>query len=286
MSNTQHGWTVLDNGQGLYTYDGGSTWDFYTVGQNSNALNYSYNSGSSLWVIGDNSTVYYYPNGATNWIFQNIQQSGSSLKSIHGYNVNSVWIAGSNGPNAVLYHTVDSGSNWIPNTGVYFPGSLNSIYLNATGGIAGGYSGNNTRIIYTTDSGISWSNSNLNAPGRVNGVYYDATYGWACGVDNSGNGVVYKSTNHGLDWTSQTLPRNRRASTIGELYDIQFVDLNIGWAVGVKGTVIYTANSGATWIQQNTGITNDLSGLYFVDSLNGWASGAGGAIINTNSGGN
>jgi hypothetical protein len=58
-----------------------------------------------------------------------------------------------------------------------------------------------------------------------------------------------------------------------------------GWAVGGKGTVLATANGGATWRRQKSDTTRDLNGVSFIDASRGWAVGNDGAIIATSDGG-
>ena len=58
-----------------------------------------------------------------------------------------------------------------------------------------------------------------------------------------------------------------------------------GWAVGGKGTVLATANGGATWRRQKSGTTRDLNGVSFIDASHGWAVGDLGVIVATSNGG-
>lgn len=50
-------------------------------------------------------------------------------------------------------------------------------------------------------------------------------------------------------WTAQN------SGVTATLYDIYFVDVNNGWAVGYGGTVLHTTNGGLNWVSQN-GHTN------------------------------
>ncbi|MBI5869554.1 MAG: Ig-like domain-containing protein [Actinobacteria bacterium] len=77
---------------------------------------------------------------------------------------------------------------------------------------------------------------------------------------------------------------------------ISFIDANTGWAVGSAGTVLKTADGGATWSPQipspNTcaGVTPygngcGLKGVSFIDASNGWVVGDYGTIWHTVTGG-
>ena len=70
------------------------------------------------------------------------------------------------------------------------------------------------------------------------------------------------------------------------LYDVQFIDSEEGWAVGVSGLIIHTTDGGNSWEQQYTGTTDILWSVCFVDAENGWAVGQYMRILNTTDGGN
>jgi len=69
------------------------------------------------------------------------------------------------------------------------------------------------------------------------------------------------------------------------LRSIRFIDTQLGWAAGDDGICLKTTDGGNSWIEQNSGIWQDLKCIYFCDSDNGWAVGRGGTIIRTSSGG-
>jgi hypothetical protein len=65
----------------------------------------------------------------------------------------------------------------------------------------------------------------------------------------------------------------------GELYDVAFVDLNEGWAVGMSGMILHTTDGGDTWDYQVSGTWTDLLSVTFTDANHGWAVGYGGTIL-------
>lgn len=69
------------------------------------------------------------------------------------------------------------------------------------------------------------------------------------------------------------------------LNDVQFINANEGWAVGVSGLIIHTKDGGNTWEQQYTGTTDILWSVCFVDAENGWAVGQYMRILHTTDGG-
>jgi photosystem II stability/assembly factor-like uncharacterized protein len=70
------------------------------------------------------------------------------------------------------------------------------------------------------------------------------------------------------------------------LCDASFPDPMHGWAVGISGLIIHTADGGKTWVKQNSGTDKHLFTVYFPDCKNGWAAGNLNTIIHTADGGN
>ncbi|MBW2221725.1 MAG: hypothetical protein JRF22_04270 [Deltaproteobacteria bacterium] len=69
------------------------------------------------------------------------------------------------------------------------------------------------------------------------------------------------------------------------LTDASFPDSQHGWAVGITGIVIHTADGGKTWKRQESGTENHLFTVYFADTQNGWAAGDLMTVIHTADGG-
>jgi photosystem II stability/assembly factor-like uncharacterized protein len=92
-------------------------------------------------------------------------------------------------------------------------------------------------------------------------------------------GIVLRTVNGG----ATTDAWNRIESGVGDslLCDTTFVDRETGWAVGIKGTVIHTADGGKTWKTQSSGTEKNLFSVSFPDAKNGWIVGEFGTIIHT-----
>ena len=80
-------------------------------------------------------------------------------------------------------------------------------------------------------------------------------------------GTILKTTNGGTNWISQT------SGTTIDLFSVNFLDQNTGWAVGEIGTILKTTNGGTNWTSQTSGTTNHLFSVNFVDQNTGWAVG-------------
>ncbi len=57
------------------------------------------------------------------------------------------------------------------------------------------------------------------------------------------------------------------------LYDVCFVDRDLGWAVGDRGVIWQTKDGGVTWAQQLSNVTCRLESVSFVDAKRGWVVG-------------
>lgn len=79
---------------------------------------------------------------------------------------------------------------------------------------------------------------------------------------------------------------------------IEKIDLNINrnfqdiftynnsiWITGSNGIILYSSDSGLSWIIQESGTEYNLYGISFVDENNGWVVGDGGLILKTTNGG-
>jgi photosystem II stability/assembly factor-like uncharacterized protein len=58
-----------------------------------------------------------------------------------------------------------------------------------------------------------------------------------------------------------------------------------GWVAGFQGTILHSADAGKTWARQTSGTTQTLEAISFLDADHGWAVGWAGAILRTADGG-
>jgi len=72
----------------------------------------------------------------------------------------------------------------------------------------------------------------------------------------------------GATWVKQApLP------TPNDLASVDMISACEGWAVGQVGTILHTADGGATWIHQASGTSEPLNAVRFLDPSHGWAVG-------------
>ena len=100
-------------------------------------------------------------------------------------------------------------------------------------------------------------------------------------VGSNGTGL-YRTTNGGTSWTIVY-------STTSYFYDIQFVNNNVGWAVGgatPNPAIIKTTDGGATWLPQTISISSQgIRGVSFVNENIGFVAFYDGYIYKTTNGG-
>ena len=197
------------------------------------------------------------------------------LNSVVVKNFNNICMVGGNKTNdsiQTILTSQNAGQDWDLLTDLISPWLKSVYFTDANNGIAVGEYG---KILKTTDGGNSvgsWQTITLtgNASQRhYNSVFFsDNQNGFAVGgnPNNDSIATILKTTNGGDDWQIQK-------DTLGYwLNSVYFINLDTGFAVGDKGTIYKTTNSGTIWTQisvsGNPG-TRDYNSVYFTSSDTG-----------------
>jgi photosystem II stability/assembly factor-like uncharacterized protein/cytoskeletal protein CcmA (bactofilin family) len=143
-------------------------------------------------------------------------------------------------------------------------------------GDTGWVSGDNGKVLKTTNGGQSWTSDASGIPSDV--VVHDVHFlnnstGFAVGCQGASctssgvNGRVYKYSSG--TWTAMNIPGDTKA-----LVTVHMVDASHGWAAGEDGEVLKTVN-GTDWSRANTGMTADytINSIDAVTSTAVWAAG-------------
>ena len=79
----------------------------------------------------------------------------------------------------------------------------------------------------------------------------------------------------------------RNDGTEGILQDLQFINTEDGWAVGLRGLVLQTKDGGVTWVKRKMELANgiDFWNVCFLDEHLGFITGIRGTILKTSDGG-
>lgn len=144
--------------------------------------------------------------------------------------------------------------------------------------------GNPAEIAYSDDSGATWTNVNV---GSTNGQYVlgpnglialDRYHLWLVTT----GGYIYFSSDGGATWITQ----DAGLVTSNNLYAVDFIDDNTGFAVGVSDTILYTLDGGANWTTASaTGSGDDILSVAVHDRYVVWVSTSGGEMWRTSNGG-
>jgi photosystem II stability/assembly factor-like uncharacterized protein len=135
-------------------------------------------------------------------------------------------------------------------------------------------------LIKTTNGGGTWENA-FPLPSNFTDItmqWTDELHGYLIGTYSSTNkNILYKTVDGGQNWIQEELPSN--------VYDITFLDKQIGVMVGESGSILRTDNGGTTWTTQQKGYNyvnslHKFSATYYLplndgtllqsDDLNNW----------------
>ena len=266
-----HGWAVADGGRLWKTANGGSSWvrQPSSLDSSSTANQVDFWDARHGWVWGysshyDESFVLHTSDGGAHWKrcadvwwADDLQATGPSSAWLMSTGF-SLWLEPS-----VLEHTTDAGRHWTSST-LYTPASPTALAVRGDNVCAVG-----DGIIVSDDAGGSWlPASSGQAYWFSDLVAVAADDLWA--VDY--NGAVLHSTD-GVRWKEQDVPQRWS----GSLSTVCFPDADNGWvagsadAYGEQGSILHTADGGATWEPQTSNLGGQLVGMDFIDSTTGWA---------------
>ena len=201
---------------------------------------------------------------------------------------NSVIIAAGDAGNFV--RSADGGLTWstmAAATSPSFVGKIQGLAGNGTGtwvAVGTGTTNNTITPIYSTDNGLSWQAApSINSPvGELRGVVWSGQH-WVAVGGNSGGGFVLRTTNPASTWSLATVPSLDPlfypATAIAPLNAVVSNGAGLILAVGDAGTVLYSANHGASFTDAGTGLVLDnlLSALYVTGTR--WAVAGAQAVV-------
>jgi photosystem II stability/assembly factor-like uncharacterized protein len=158
-------------------------------------------------------------------------------------------------------------------------------------GIAVGYDDNNYDgiILRTTDGGDNWAavtGFNQSATFYYDVCFVDAALGFIVGYDDGANeGLILRTTDGGLTW-------EHRASDLGykQLNSVSFADRDNGIVVGDRfrqsAQIAVTTDGGLSWQEQVSGVGSNFHGVAMPSAGTATIVGDNGVILRTTTGGN
>ena len=134
-------------------------------------------------------------------------------------------------------------------------------------------------VLSTVDGGTTWTASSASKDTLTQVNFTTPNNGWITSI-----GQVHYTASGGATWRLQHQTRSQSKKPHGIL-DIYFVSTTEGWAVGGKGTVLWTENGGGRWESLRDLSDKHLWGVHFVDPEHGWIVGEEGEVLHTQDGG-
>jgi len=206
-------------------------WSYLFTDSHNVLRDISYIEENILHAVGHNGTFCSSNNNGVNWVFHNTGIEDDIL-SVFFMNSQNGWITTNTGK--VLY-TLDGGQNWIiSNINASF--EIHDIFfIDEDNGWAAADSG---KILKTIDGGINWEIIQIDFNLPLFAVYFPS---YLKGYTVTQQGRIYHSIDGGESWELQH-------NTIDWIYDVFFIDDQIGWACGGAQTLHRTTNGGETWV--------------------------------------
>ena len=184
---------------------------------------------------------------------------------------------------SVLILSVSISAQWINQTSPINEDLHSVFFINDANGWITGLTGT---VLKTTDGGTTWDIKPTNTTDHLYSVYFtDENNGIAVGGAGTifnPTRIIIKTIDGGESWSIVQ-------SGDTTLFSVNFVNQNLGWAVGQDGKVLKTVNSGGSWSAQTVLDTLEfipnLYSVYFIDQSTGWIGGSDRTILKTSDGG-
>ncbi|MCK4641587.1 MAG: T9SS type A sorting domain-containing protein [Candidatus Marinimicrobia bacterium] len=273
-------------GKTWYTHDGGQTWTFVTVASlfpigltSSRIYDVTAYGDSTFAIVGYHYCTFLSTDGGKTYSYIGNVNYGYELGvSIDIIDDNTIIIGGNDG---YVAKTTDAGASW-DTLKVGHGHKINIVdFVDANTGYVFGYYG---QWMKTIDGGANFTPL-LDWP-QV------SFWGLALPEENKivlstySGGELATSIDGGLTWD---YPNNYATGTSENLYECEFFDVNTGLAGGGYGTLIRTADGGATWtaIESPMALATNkhINAIHVFDATTAFAGGSSGYLMKSTDGG-
>ena len=250
-----NGWVVGDNGIILKTTNQGNDWDRFYNDTSINIRNFKVEciSLTTTVVLRDSFTGDFHQetkiwktsdNGETWEDISPYENGFSFLKDFSFTSAENGWACGVGGaPNGYQIHsTTNGGTSW--NTKYFNYPTLWSMQKILFKNTSEGWATDWDTLYYTSDGGEIWNVSGVPNFNDLTDIVMFGSVGYASRLI----GKIKKTTDFGNTWIEQsTAPDNF-------VTDIEFINENVGWAVGWNGMIYKTINGGVTSVYEDNQI--------------------------------
>ena len=238
------------------------------------------------WAAGEAGTIIRTTDGGESWEIQNSTVQ-TFIMDIFFIDENNGWALTLKDEfpfTSVILKTTNGGEEW---TAENFPDSSKLIrtifFFDSLNGLAGG-----SYFAYTSDGGMSWTEAEVDS-GLLSNFpvyrfnFFSRQFGYACGGFIDRAGVIWRTTNGGLNWTSQGVSAD-------EVFDLHILDsLN---AITLSGdpeglypiAYLKTTNAGINWIYEELPFFGLSFRIDFRTYNEGWSASGYKFLLTTNRG--
>ncbi len=238
---------------------------------------------STGWAVGGNGTILKSVNGGVTWLSQTLPVEFPATESLYGcsfVDANHGWAIGGSATSARILHTDDGGATWSVQTSASQSRPTAIFFVDRYNGWI---CGENGTIQRTTDGGAHWALQETSITEQLVDIHFvDDNIGWAAGGKDGEVRQILHTENGGSSWTLQATGLSTSTVAFGHM---DFIDAETGWLVGAEGVILHTIDGGATWQQQTSNTTAELTSVDFVDANYGSVVGANGLVLSTVNGG-
>lgn len=277
------GWVAGDSGLIIHTTNGGLDWIEQQTNINSDIKDIFFVDNNNGWAIAWKeftppigtimlSTI----NGGEDWDVELYRDENVFMNSIYFLDTLNGWMGGFPGE---MVFTTDGGINWDDavidsGSGANFPPMRFNFYNSQYGSVSGGAIDIAGVVWRTTNGGSNWS-SVIVGPEPVHATHFiDSLNVIGVGGDFEYGVSTIRTTNGGIDWEYTEL------GIFGTATALTFRSFFECWSTTSFGEMmLYSLDSGRTWIEIPTPENSAIYDLVFTDTLTGYAVGDQGAII-------
>jgi photosystem II stability/assembly factor-like uncharacterized protein len=265
----------------LKTTDGGNTWNPISLAASATLYNIFVapnTGGTVLYLATTNATVGRVAkstdSGAT-WAPVPGYTSTSSVRSLCFASADSGFIGNFAHQ---IFRTTDGGATFTEVSGAWGTGTMYEIKMVAPNTFAA--AGNKGDVFITTDFGNTWVNRNNTYPSNVFSLSIEGNLNLDVDplIITAGEaGSIATTTDLGITWNRLSV-----METANEIRNIQFINENVGYAVGgsistasLAGDILKTSNGGATWNKLAFDPMYRIKALYFFNENLGFVASRG-----------
>ncbi len=271
-----NGFAVSANGQVWKTVDAGQNWSQLT-----SVTPASGNSITGIWFLngatgcvwGEKGEYFQTANGGTSWISLSVKMHPLPLKGVFAQNSNSAYVSGLDG---TVLKTTNGGITWQTLPAGIVQDLKTVGFYNNTSGYAAGTVGFTYK---TTTAGASWNPDNTGSTADWNAIgFTNFQNGFLVGA----GGNIRRQSASGGAWGPSPSGTTQALNAISKTSDNQKL-----FAAGDAGTILYTADGGASWIVKNAQVQPEklLAAYQVPGSPVGYAVGIDGMVLKTQDGG-